>query len=270
MQCFVGFLLGTATALTIPVTAWAQDDDVTPPVHHEHQVTERLNRAQLQYGVMPRPNPHWRWHWDAYYGRWVLRRPGYATVVYGPPPWTEGSLSERAPDGRRRAPSRSTGQADGAIRPGQLSALDKTPDANRAGGANTISPKTSASLRQNAAGSPTVSRTDRLAIKDGSNPLTPAEIRAAVPIRQVSDPKAALSKAGIRSLWGDLTGRVQNIQMDGTAVRTIEADVGSTFGEKEHIVRLDPARLKYVKSRNVLVTSMSKPDIAKLPKVNNS
>src|SRR4029077_13751139 len=80
MQCFVGFLLGTATALTIPVTDLAPDDDVTPPVHHEHQVTERLNRAQLQYGVMPRPNPHWRWHWDAYYGRWVLRRPGYATV----------------------------------------------------------------------------------------------------------------------------------------------------------------------------------------------
>jgi hypothetical protein len=35
-------------------------------------------------------------------------------------------------------------------------------------------------------------------------------------------------------------------------------------------VKLDPARLKFVKSRNVVVTTMSKPDVEKLPKVNNS
>jgi hypothetical protein len=58
--------------------------------------------------------------------------------------------------------------------------------------------------------------------------------------------------------------------MDGTALSGIEADVGSTFGEKQRIVKLDPGRLKFVRSRGVVVTTMSKPDVEKLPKVNNS
>ena len=223
-----GLLFSTAAALTIVAPAFAQDDDDPGFVGHEHRTTERLNRAQLEYGVMPRPNPRPRWYWDPDYGRWGLRHPGYGPIVYGQPA-----------------------------------------DAARAHGSNASTSKGTAASHKKTDTSEAAAHTQKLASAD-NKPLTPAEIRAAIPLRQVSDPKVALSKAKVRSLWGDLTGRVENVQMDGTAVHAVEADVGSTFGEKQRIVRLDPARLKFVKSRNVVVTTMSKPDVEKLPKVNNS
>jgi hypothetical protein len=222
-------LLGTAAALTLAVPASAQDDDDQGFVSHEHRTTERLNRAQMEYGVMPRPNPRPRWYWDPDYGRWVLVRPGYGPVVYG-----------------------------------------QSPDMARARGSNASTSKAAATSHKKTGRSEAASHTQKVTTADNSKPLTPAEIRAAIPLRQVNDPKAVLSKAKVRSLWGDLTGRVENVQMDGTAVRAIEADVGSTFGEKQRIVKLDPGRLKFVKSRNVVVTTMSKPDVEKLPKINNS
>src|SRR3954463_13767875 len=78
-------LLSTAAVLAIAAPAFAQDDEDSTFIGHEHRTTEGLNRAQLEYGVMPRPNPHWRWYWDPDYGRWVWRRSGYAPVIYGQP-----------------------------------------------------------------------------------------------------------------------------------------------------------------------------------------
>src|ERR1043166_2513686 len=60
----IGLLLGTAAALAVAAPAFGQDDDDPALVNHEHRATERLNRAQLEYGVMPKPNPHRRWNWD--------------------------------------------------------------------------------------------------------------------------------------------------------------------------------------------------------------
>jgi hypothetical protein len=222
-------LLGTVAALTIAAPTFAQDDEDSGFVSHEHRTTQGLNRTQLEYGVMPRPNPHWRWYWDPDYGRWVLRRSGYAPVIYGQPP---------------------------------NSARARSSDASASKGTSASHKKISASEA--------ASHDEKRTTGDSNKPLTPAEIRAAIPLRQVNDPKAVLSKAKVRSLWGDLTGQVESVQMDGTALRAIEADVGSTFGEKQRIVKLDPARLKFVKSRGVVVTTMSKPDVEKLPKINNS
>jgi hypothetical protein len=227
-------LLGTAAALTIAAPVFAQDDEDSAFLSHEHRMTRGLNRAQLEYGVMPRPNPHWRWYWDPDYGRWVWRRSHYAPVLYGEPPNSAHPRSSEA------------------------SAPKTIPTSQK---------KTSAS---EAVSHKAASHVERRTAADNNKPLTPAEIRAAIPLRQVNDPKAVLSKAKVRSLWGDLTGHVESVQMDGTALSGIEADVGSTFGEKQRIVKLDPGRLKFVKSRGVVVTTMSKPDVEKLPKVNNS
>lgn len=92
-------------------------------------------------------------------------------------------------------------------------------------------------------------------------PLTPAEIRAAVPVQKVSNPKQTLSSAKIKSLWGDVLGHVHSVDVSDGTVKAVDADVG------KGVVRIDASRLKYVKSRNVLVTTMSKPDVAKLPRV---
>lgn len=98
---------------------------------------------------------------------------------------------------------------------------------------------------------------------DLQKPLTPAEIRAAVPVQKVSNPKQTLSSAKIKSLWGDVLGHVHSVDVSDGTVRAVDADVG------KGIVRIDAGRLKYVKSRNVLLTTMSKPDLARLPRVDS-
>jgi hypothetical protein len=100
-------------------------------------------------------------------------------------------------------------------------------------------------------------------------PLTPAEIRAAVPAQSVDNPKQTLSTAQIKSLWGDDLGRVHSVDVTGGKLKAVDANVVYKPGSKPKIVRIDPARLKYVRSRNLLLTTMSKPDIEKLSKANN-
>ena len=97
-----------------------------------------------------------------------------------------------------------------------------------------------------------------------SKPLTPAELRAAVPLQKVSNPRQTLSDAQIKSVWGDVVGKVRSIDVSGGTLKAVDANVA---GAKK-VVRIDPARLKYVKSRNVIVTTMSKPDVEKLPSAN--
>jgi hypothetical protein len=111
------------------------------------------------------------------------------------------------------------------------------------------------------------SEPERTASKEAKGPLTPAEIRAAVPVQKVNNPKQTLSDAEIKSLWGENIGQVQSVDVSGGTVKAVDANVS---GSKGKVVRIDPARLKYVKSRNLLITTMSKPDVEKLPKANNS
>ena len=247
MARFLALLLGTAAAFTFPGAVWAQE---------EHQTTEHLNRAQLEYGVMPRPNPRVRWYWDAYSGRWVLRRMGYTPSYYGRGPaspdyWNEPP-DEPNPPRRARSARSSTSKHP----PSRTSTSSKASTSH-------ATEKTTASASHTEKG-------DKLTKVDDSKPLTPAEIRTAVPIKQLKDPKAVLAKAKVRSLWGDVSGHVQNVAANGTGIQTIEADLGSAFGEKQHVVKLNPDRLKFIRSRNVLMTTLTKPELAKLPTVNGS
>ena len=244
MARFFALLLGMAAALTLPGAVWAQE---------EHQTTEHLNRAQLEYGVMPRPNPRVRWYWDAYSGRWVLRRPSYTNTYYGRGRASSDYWNEPPdePNPTRRATARSSKHTAS-----KTSTSSKASTSHAAG-------KTTASAA--AAG-----KGDKLAKVDDSKPLTPAEIRTAVPVKQLKDPKAVLAKAKIKSLWGDVSGHVQNVAANGAGIQAIEADVGSAFGEKQHVVKLNPDRLKFIRSRNILMTTLTKPQLAKLPTVNGS
>ena len=94
-----------------------------------------------------------------------------------------------------------------------------------------------------------------------TKPLTPAELRAAVPLQKVNNPQQTLSDAQIKSVWGDVVGKVRSVDVSGGTLKAVDANVA---GAKK-VVRMDPAHLKYVKSRNVVVTTMSKPDVEKLP-----
>lgn len=91
-------------------------------------------------------------------------------------------------------------------------------------------------------------------------PLTPADIRSAVPVQKVKDPKG-LSGAQLRSLWGEGLGRVQSVDVAGGNLTGVRVSIA--VGGKPKTVRIDPANLKYVHSRNVLLTSLSRADLEK-------
>jgi len=115
--------------------------------------------------------------------------------------------------------------------------------------------ETAHELKKHASGADTGEKTA------DNKPLTPAEIRAAVPLQKVNNPQQTLSDAQIKSVWGDVVGKVRSVDVSGGTLKAVDANVA---GAKK-VVRIDPARLKYVKSRNVIVTTMSKPDVEKLP-----
>jgi hypothetical protein len=92
-----------------------------------------------------------------------------------------------------------------------------------------------------------------------------AEIRAAIPLRKVADPKQTLASAPIKSVWGDTLGKVRDVDMNGSNIKTVDAVVGG-----KGAVKIDASHLKYVRSRNLLVTTFSKEDAAKLPKADPS
>jgi len=265
MRRLFGFLLATAAAMALPAMAWGQDD--------EHGLTERLNRSQLYYRVMPRPNPaHRRWYWDGYAGRWVLARPGYTDTFYGRPPGPSDYWDEPPDEPARPAHAKAAPRAHTAGHTSEKMA--STSHGSEHAAATSHGSEKMASIShtgEKAATSPTqTASSDTLAKVDSGKPLTPAEIRAAVPVAQLKDAKALLAKAQVKSVWGDVSGPVQNVDMQGAGVRAVEADVGNAFGEKQRVVKFDAAHLKFIRSRNVVLTSMSKPEIAKLPKANNS
>jgi hypothetical protein len=99
-----------------------------------------------------------------------------------------------------------------------------------------------------------------------TKPLTPAEIRTAVPVDKVANPAKTLASARIKSVWGDVVGQVQSVDVSAGRLTAVDANVVASGDAKRKRVRIDAGRLKYVKSRNLLLTTLSKPDIDKLPK----
>ena len=103
-------------------------------------------------------------------------------------------------------------------------------------------------------------------IPASNKPLTPAEIRTAVPLEKVPNPAKTLATAKIKSVWGDVFGQVRSVDVAGGKLAAVDATMASAGEAKSRRVRIDAGRLKYVKSRNLLVTTLSKPDLDKLAK----
>jgi hypothetical protein len=243
-------VLLSAAVIALATAAQAQGLDDQGLRADEHRLTERLNRQQLEYRVMPRPNPHrpfvWvrRWVWDNYWGdyhlAWVPRYSQYRDVSYV------------------RSSHRTPGAAvsDGS---GDDSVQRKPAKASSANAAKPDKEARIASLDTRNMPSGTAAKPALNAAPGLTKPLTPAEIRSAVPLDKVTDPKQYLSNIAIKSLWGDAIGHVRSVDSSGGSIKSLQADVEGKS------VRFDPVRLKYVKSRNLLITAMSKSDVEKLP-----
>jgi hypothetical protein len=284
MSCRLCLLLGSTTLLL---------SGVAPAFSAEHQLTARLNRQQVEYRVVPRANPQrhfvWvrRWVWDDFWGDYHLQWvPRYTASSYTPrthihrthlaatskakgekvraPKAADANTPDKAPrDGNTASAATRSPSAQGTAKVANDTAIASVaPKARPQPVANTEKDIKTASVDTHT--SPTET-TNQPAHSDLTKPLTPAEIRAAIPLGKLADPKQTLASAPIKSVWGDTLGKVRDVDMNGSNIKTVDAVVGG-----KGAVKIDASHLKYVKSRNLLVTTFSKEDAAKLPKADRS
>jgi hypothetical protein len=97
-------------------------------------------------------------------------------------------------------------------------------------------------------------------------PITKAELTHAVSLSKIENPAQALSTAQIKNRAGQAIGTVSSVDVtpDGKA-SAVHADVGGFLGLGTHVVVLDASKLVYLKSRNLLVTRLTKKQIEALP-----
>jgi hypothetical protein len=245
----------------------------TPALCDEHDRTQHLNRAQLAARTTQHHRFMWvrRWVWDDFWGDyhmvWMPKITTYRTVSYtrvnhkthkdtisdGSGDKVIASKSPDTDDGKAGKPEKdkTIASVEPTARP-QPPSDDKTK---------------LASIDTHGKPAPSMDKPEPAAEKpahvDATKPVTPAEIRSAVPLTKVGDPKQTLASAPIKSVWGDTLGKVRGVDVSGSSVKTVDAQLGGN-----NVVRMDPARLKYVKSRGLVITTMSKEDAAKLPKAN--
>jgi hypothetical protein len=272
-----------------------------PALSSEHQFTEHLNRAQLVYRVH-RGTPHhriaWvrRWVWDDFWGDyhivWVPRVTTYRTVSYTPSSHRTRKVTMSDGSGDDDSATKSAGSKEArAAQPDKDTTASVKPEPRPQPTAKTASNDTKlpsidtdAKPAQTAAKpAPSANNNTKLAALDKhpkptqtaekpaakvtadlTKPVTPAEIRSAVPLGKVDDPKQTLTSAPIKSVWGDAIGKVRGVDVSGGNLKTVDAAL-----DGKGVVKMDPAHLKYVKSRGLLITTLSKEDAAKLPKADN-
>ena len=284
-------LLGSAALMMSGAAA-------TPALSSERQFTEHLNRAQLEHRASrPHHRVVWvrRWIWDDFWGDyhivWVPRVTTYRTVSYTPHHRThiatisDGS-GDKAPAETKEAQNKKSDKTDKSAKSDNESKTASA-DSHSTSAPATAKPDkdtTTASVEPMARPQPPASaeKNTKLASIDThakpaetaekpaakvnvdlSKPVTPAEIRSAVPVGKLSDPKQTLASAPIKSVWGDTIGKVRGVDLNGGNLKTVDADLGG-----KSVVKMNPAHLKYVKSRGLLITTLSKDDAAKLPKAN--
>jgi hypothetical protein len=97
-------------------------------------------------------------------------------------------------------------------------------------------------------------------------PITKAELAQAVSLSAIAEPAKALSTAQIKNAQGEAVGTVSSVDImsDGKA-KAVHADVGGFLGMGGHVVALSANKLVYLKTRNLLVTKLSKEEIQALP-----
>ena len=84
----------------------------------------------------------------------------------------------------------------------------------------------------------------------------------------VTDPKDTLTKAKVEDTKGESVGTVDEVMMDKKGKPTsLKVDVGSFLGVGGKDVAMKASTFKFDSERKVLITSMTKNQIKKLPEV---
>ncbi len=128
----------------------------------------------------------------------------------------------------------------------------------------------------NTTANPAPTATERAGAKVGNkideavgpnNPISADELATAVSLSTIKNPAQALSTAQIKNPAGEAIGTVSSVDVTPKGeAKAVHADVGGFLGIGQHLVALDADKLVYLKSRNLLVTRLSKDQIKALPK----
>jgi hypothetical protein len=98
-----------------------------------------------------------------------------------------------------------------------------------------------------------------------NRPISDEEMAHAVSLSTIHNPAQAIATAEIKNREGQAVGSVSSVDVgpDGVA-RAVSVDVGGFLGMGTHRVAIRAASLRYLKSRDLLVTSLSRNEIEAL------
>ncbi|MES2293844.1 MAG: PRC-barrel domain-containing protein [Pseudomonadota bacterium] len=132
--------------------------------------------------------------------------------------------------------------------------------ADRANAAPTANPRPSASER---AAAKTGNEIDKAVGPD--RPVTENELKSGISLDGIENPARALATAQIKNRQGQAIGTVSSVDVapNGKA-EAIHVDVGGFLGMGTHRVAIRAGNFVYLKSRDLLVTTMSKDQIKAL------
>jgi hypothetical protein len=89
-----------------------------------------------------------------------------------------------------------------------------------------------------------------------------------ISLNAVSDPKDTLTKAKIEDASGNSVGSVDDVMFDKKGKPTsLKVDVGGFLGVGDKDVAMKASAFKFDPDRKVLITSMTKDQIKKLPQL---
>lgn len=104
---------------------------------------------------------------------------------------------------------------------------------------------------------------------DATGPATAARGTAMqVPIQEVSNPKGRLAGASVQDKNGVSIGSVRDVIVDSRGKpAAVHVDVGGFLGVGTKLVEIKASELKYEQDRNVVTTTLRKPEIEALPTI---
>lgn len=98
--------------------------------------------------------------------------------------------------------------------------------------------------------------------------ITSKDMAAGISVEDVRNPQTALTTAAVKTAKGEAIGEVRAVAVgpDGKA-SAVNVEVGGFLNVGERIVAIKADKFTYLKSRNILVASVSKAEIEKMPAV---
>ncbi|MEQ1754413.1 MAG: hypothetical protein ABL973_09800 [Micropepsaceae bacterium] len=98
--------------------------------------------------------------------------------------------------------------------------------------------------------------------------ITPAELAAGLPVANVPNPGTTLSTAAVKTMAGEGVGEVKSVVVGPNAMAdAIILSTGGVLNVGERAVSIEAKNFTYLKDRNLLVVSLTKADIEKLPTI---